>query len=143
MSCPKTSPTTSSFCDGSQGLLFEQSELYFLTLFYLQMLIFHTPILTEWCTYLLSLLLNPARFNLERAPAAEGRGRLWYSARMITVTITKRTYDRLKREAAAWRSSYRETNDDVIFNADRDNGGKGIEAGVLARKLRALVAHDR
>ncbi len=65
--------------------------------------------------------------------------RLCYTAHMAKVTIAKRTYDRLKREAAAWRNAMRSTTDLIIFNADRDNGGKGIEAGILADKLRALM----
>lgn len=58
---------------------------------------------------------------------------------MTKVTLTKRTYDRLKREAAAWRNAMRNTSDLIIFNADRDNDGKGIDAGVLADKLRSIM----
>ena len=39
------------------------------------------------------------------------------------------------REAGPW-------DDTVIFNAWRDNGGKGIEAGVLAQMLRRSIAQD-
>jgi hypothetical protein len=62
---------------------------------------------------------------------------------MDKVTIAKRTYDRLKREAAAWRRVNQATDDKIIFNADRDNGGKGIEAGVIADKLRDLIENDK
>jgi bifunctional DNA-binding transcriptional regulator/antitoxin component of YhaV-PrlF toxin-antitoxin module len=35
-------------------------------------------------------------------------------------------------------------NDDIIiFNADRDNGGKGIEASVLADMLRRSITKDK
>ena len=34
-------------------------------------------------------------------------------------------------------------NDIIIFNADRDNGGKGIEASVLADMLRRSIAKDK
>jgi hypothetical protein len=63
---------------------------------------------------------------------------------MTTVTIAKRTYDRLKREALAWRHSYQTmNNDDVIFNADRDNGGKSIPADKFVRVLEKLIREDQ
>ena len=58
------------------------------------------------------------------------------------VTISKRKYDVLKRQAAAWRHAIGDSGDSVIFNAVRDNGGEGVEAGVLAQKLRALIEAD-
>lgn len=55
------------------------------------------------------------------------------------VTISKRRYEALKRQAAAWRHVVGAApGDTVIFNAVRDNGGVGIEAGVFAEKLRAI-----
>ncbi len=59
------------------------------------------------------------------------------------VTISRQRYETLKRDAAAWRHAIGGTDDDtVIFNAIRDNGGVGIEAGVFAEKLRALIEQD-
>ena len=34
-------------------------------------------------------------------------------------------------------------DDIIIFSANRDNGGKGIEAGVMADALRRLIAKDK
>ena len=59
------------------------------------------------------------------------------------VTISKEKYEALERQAAAWRHAVGDKSDDAIFNAVRDNGGEGIEAGVLAEKLRALIENDR
>lgn len=56
-----------------------------------------------------------------------------------TVTISKQAYDTLKREAGAWRRAVGTAKDSTIFNAARDNHGKGIDAGVLAAKLRRLA----
>jgi len=59
------------------------------------------------------------------------------------VTIDKGEYETLKREAAAWRHAIGDTNEaGVIFNAVRDNDGEGIEAGVLADKLRKIIEED-
>jgi len=59
---------------------------------------------------------------------------------MITkVTISRQKYESLKRQATAWRYAIGTTATTTIFNAVRDNGGAGIEAGVLAKKLRALI----
>ena len=60
------------------------------------------------------------------------------------VTINKKEYENLKRQAAAWREAIGDSNEDgVIFNAVRDNNGDGIEAGVLADKLRKIIEEDR
>ena len=58
------------------------------------------------------------------------------------ITIKKREYESLKRQAAAWREAIGDTNEGVVFNAVRDNQGEGIEAGVLASKLRAMIDRD-
>ena len=59
---------------------------------------------------------------------------------MITkVTISRQKYEALKRQAAAWRHAIGTTVAAPIFNAVRDNDGAGIEAGILAEKLRALI----
>ena len=36
-----------------------------------------------------------------------------------------------------------EKNESVLFNAVRDNGGKGIEASKLADRLRVLIENDQ
>ena len=59
------------------------------------------------------------------------------------ITITKQKYEKLTRQAKAWRYAVGESNDTPIFNAVRDNGGEGIEAGILAEKLRTLIENDR
>lgn len=61
---------------------------------------------------------------------------------MNKVTIAKRTYNRLKREAAAWRHVIGPSNDGVIFDAVRDNGGRGISAEKFARILEKLIWED-
>jgi hypothetical protein len=58
------------------------------------------------------------------------------------VTITSTEYNNLKRQAAAWRLAIGASGPTVIFNAVRDNDGTGIAAGVLARKLRTLIAAE-
>ena len=55
------------------------------------------------------------------------------------ITITKQEYDQLKRQATAWRYVIGSSERAPIFNAVRDNGGEGIEAGILAEKLRSLI----
>lgn len=55
------------------------------------------------------------------------------------VTISRQKYNALKRQASAWRHAVGTTIAAPIFNAVRDNGGEGIEAGILAEKLRALI----
>lgn len=55
------------------------------------------------------------------------------------VTISRRRYETLKRQASAWRYAVGTTISTPIFNAVRDNNGTGIEAGILAEKLRALI----
>ena len=71
-------------------------------------------------------------------------GSLCYTANMnAKVTINKHEYETLKRQAAAWRHAVGETDDTAIFNAVRDNNGEGIEAGVLAEKLRKIIEEDR
>ena len=62
---------------------------------------------------------------------------------MITVTISKNKYEALKHQASAWRYAIGGSPRNAIFNAVRDNGGKGIEAGILAEKLRALIDNER
>ncbi len=59
-----------------------------------------------------------------------------------TVTIKKNEYENLKRQAAAWREAIGGGDENAVFNAVRDNGGEGVEAGVLARKLRALIERE-
>lgn len=58
------------------------------------------------------------------------------------VTINKREYESLKRQAAAWREAIGDSGESIVFNAVRDNGGEGIEAGILAKKLRAIIDRD-
>jgi len=55
------------------------------------------------------------------------------------VTISRQKYEALKCQASAWRYAIGTTATTPIFNAVRDNGGAGIEAGILAEKLRALI----
>ncbi len=62
---------------------------------------------------------------------------------MDKVTIDREEYETLKRQAAAWREAVGETDEGTIFNAVRDNNGEGIEAGVLAEKLRKIIEEDR
>ena len=59
------------------------------------------------------------------------------------VTISRQKYEELRRQAGAWRYAIGTTNNGTIFNAVRDNGGEGIEAGILAEKLRALIENER
>ena len=59
------------------------------------------------------------------------------------ITLTKGAYQRLERQAAAWRHAIGNSSRGAIFNAVRDNHGEGIEAGILAEKLRALIADNR
>jgi len=59
------------------------------------------------------------------------------------VTIAKRTYDRLKREAAAWRNAVGPSDHGVLFDAARDNGGKGIRAEEFVHVLEKLVREDQ
>jgi len=67
-------------------------------------------------------------------------GFLCYDSHMNTkVTISRQKYDALRRQASAWRYAIGTTVTAPIFNAVRDNGGEGIEAGILAEKLRALI----
>lgn len=66
---------------------------------------------------------------------------LCYTIDMTTkVTISREKYESLRRQATAWRYAIGTTVATPIFNAVRDNGGAGIEAGILAEKLRALIA---
>lgn len=55
------------------------------------------------------------------------------------VTISRQKYEALTYQANAWRYAIGTTNTAPIFNAIRDNGGVGIEAGILAEKLRAII----
>lgn len=59
------------------------------------------------------------------------------------VTISRQRYEDLKREAAAWRRATDAPGDTVIFNAARDNGGKGIPAEKFIRILQKLGREDR
>ncbi len=61
---------------------------------------------------------------------------------MDDVTVNKQEYESLKRQAAAWREAIGDTDSGVVFNAVRDNKGDGIEADILANKLRAIVDRD-
>ncbi len=58
------------------------------------------------------------------------------------VTISKQKYDALKREATAWRHVVGAPNDGIIFDAARDNGGRGISAKEFARVLKKMVWED-
>ncbi len=59
------------------------------------------------------------------------------------MTISKQKYDTLKRQASAWKYAIGGSPRGTIFNAVRDNGGEGIEAGILAEKLRILIDNER
>ncbi|MEK7604799.1 MAG: hypothetical protein AAB442_03320 [Patescibacteria group bacterium] len=58
------------------------------------------------------------------------------------VTISKEKYDELKRDAAAWRRAAVNPRDTVIFNATRDNGGKGVPVEKFIRILQKLERED-
>jgi hypothetical protein len=62
---------------------------------------------------------------------------------MDKVTIDREEYETLKRQAAAWREAVGEADDTVIFNAVRDNEGKGIPVGEFVRVLQKLETEDR
>ena len=63
---------------------------------------------------------------------------------MDNVSVNKQEYESLKRQAAAWREAIGDPNEvGVVFNAVRDNDGEGVEAGVLADKLRKIIEEDR
>lgn len=62
---------------------------------------------------------------------------------MTTVTISKQKYELLKREATAWRHAIGPVSDTVIFNAVRDNGGKGVPIKKFIRTLRKLELEDK
>ena len=59
------------------------------------------------------------------------------------VTISRQKYEDLKREAAAWRRATDTPGDTVIFNAARDNGGKGVPVEKFLRILQKLECEDR
>ena len=58
------------------------------------------------------------------------------------ITISRQKYEDLKREAAAWRRTTGSPRDTVIFNAVRDNGGKGVPIGKFLRILQKLQRED-
>ncbi len=58
------------------------------------------------------------------------------------VTIDKGEYETLKREAAAWRHAIGEADDAVIFNAARDNNGKGVPVEEFIRVLHKLEEEE-
>ena len=61
---------------------------------------------------------------------------------MDTVTISKQTYNRLKRDAAAWRAAHG-GDEMVIFNADRDNNGKGVPVEEFIEVLERLERNGK
>lgn len=58
------------------------------------------------------------------------------------VTISREKYEDLKRDATAWRRTVGSPNDTVIFNAVRDNNGKGVPVEKFIRVLQKLVRED-
>jgi len=58
------------------------------------------------------------------------------------VTVSRQKYEDLKRDAAAWRRTAGNPRDTVIFNAARDNGGKGVPVEKFVRILRKLERED-
>lgn len=58
------------------------------------------------------------------------------------VTISREKYEDLKRDAVAWRRTVGSPNDTVIFNAVRDNSGKGIPVEKFIRILQKLQCED-
>jgi hypothetical protein len=58
------------------------------------------------------------------------------------VTISKQKYEELRRQAAAWRRAIGDSDDTVIFNALRDNAGKGIPVEKFIRILRKLEREE-
>lgn len=68
---------------------------------------------------------------------------LWYSTDMDTkVTISRQKYEDLKRDADAWRHTVGSPRDTVIFNAARDNGGKGVPVEKFISILQKLERED-
>lgn len=61
---------------------------------------------------------------------------------MGKVTIDKGEYETLKRQAAAWRHAVGESDDTVIFNATRDNNGKGVPVDEFIRVLHKLEEEE-
>jgi len=61
---------------------------------------------------------------------------------MNTVTISRQKYEDLKRDATAWRRTADNPRDTVIFNAARDNGGKGVPVEKFIRILQKLERED-
>ena len=59
-----------------------------------------------------------------------------------TITIKTQEYETLKRQAAAWREAVGNADRGAVFNEVRDNDGEGIEAGLLAKKLRSIINRD-
>jgi hypothetical protein len=62
---------------------------------------------------------------------------------MSKVTIDKKEYEALKRDAKAWRSATGDNDGSVIFNATRDNGGKGVPVEVFIDALEKLEQEDK
>ena len=60
----------------------------------------------------------------------------------MKVTISREKYEDLKRDATAWRRALGKPSDTVIFNAVRDNGGKGVPVEKFVRILQKLVRED-
>ena len=58
------------------------------------------------------------------------------------ITIDKTEYETLKRQAAAWRQAVGEDDDTVIFNAARDNNGKGVPVEEFIRVLGKLEEEE-
>ena len=58
------------------------------------------------------------------------------------VTISKQKYKELQRQAAAWRHAIGDSDDMVIFNAIRDNAGKGVPVEKFIRILRKLEREE-
>ena len=58
------------------------------------------------------------------------------------VMVSKKRYEELKHQASAWRRTVGGSADTVIFNAARDNAGKGISATKMIRVLRKLKREE-
>ena len=60
----------------------------------------------------------------------------------VKITITKKKYEELRRQAAAWRRATGDSQKSVVFNAVRDNGGKGVPVRTFIKILEKLQRAD-
>ena len=68
---------------------------------------------------------------------------LWYTALMSTkVVISKKRYEELRHQASAWRRTVGAPADGVVFNAARDNAGRGVSVAKMIRVLRKLKREE-